>query len=365
MKLRKGQRLVFGAMPVFAILLICQFCQPVAMAFSGQAGALLEGDGEILLHGINETAQLPMASTTKIMTALIALEYQDLGTICRISKHAEQVEGSSVYLKEGECYTLEQLLYGLLLRSGNDAATAIAESVAGSEERFVELMNRKARELGLENTHFDNPTGLDGETHYTTALELACITAEAMKNEAFRTIFSSKNYSLGRELGHEAVFWSNKHRLLFLRDDVIGGKTGYTKASGRSLVTVAKRGELTLIAVTLNDPDDWKDHEELLDYGFSEFERVKLSSLIAPVKIPIAGGGEITARVLEEPALTLRHGESAQLSFSYSVPRFVYKEEAALLHPIGSVEVRLNGVDMVSLPVICWEKEGVVPREGA
>ena len=351
--MKKGRKWVFAVMLAGNIVLICQ---SVSLAFSAQAAALVDAGSQTLLVGINEDMRLPMASTTKIMTALVALEQKAPTELCRISKHAAEIEGSSVYLRAGACYTLEELLYGLLLRSGNDAATAIAECVAGSEESFVGLMNQKAESMGLENTHFDNPTGLDGETHYTTALELAQITAEALKNPFFRTVFGTEAYSVAQERGHESALWQNKHRLLLSRSDVLGGKTGYTKASGRSLVTAANRGGLTLIAVTLNDPDDWKDHEALLDYGFSEFERVKLSDLIDPIEIPIAGGGRITACVIENTAITLHRGETNQLSFFYRIPRFVYGEETALLHPIGTVSVQLKGAEIASLPMICWKK---------
>ena len=244
----------------------CLIFPTPAKALSAQSALLMEVQSGQVLFAQNEDERLPMASTTKIMTALVAVEQGDPRQLCVVSKRAAGKEGSSLYLKAGEVYTLEQLLYGLLLRSGNDAAAVIAESVGGSEENFVQLMNETARRIGLNNTHFDNPSGLNGDTHYTTARELALLTAYALQNEEFCRYFGAKQYVIEQAPTHEGRTLVNKHRLLTSRQDVIGGKTGYTKASGRCLVTAAHSGGMTLVAVTINDPDDWADHEELLDW---------------------------------------------------------------------------------------------------
>jgi D-alanyl-D-alanine carboxypeptidase len=187
-----------------------------------------------------------------------------------VPPEAAGVEGSSVYLKAGEKIKLEDLLYALMLSSANDAAAAIAISVSGSIDAFAELMNAKARELGLENTHFENPHGLDVEEHYTTAYELAKIAAYALENEMFAKIVSTVKHIVPASEGGYARALVNHNRLLREYDDIIGVKTGFTKKCGRTLVSAARRGGVTLVCVTLCDGDDWRDHRAILDYGFSE-----------------------------------------------------------------------------------------------
>ena len=339
---------------------VCLAFPASAKAFSAQGAALMEAQSGQLLFGQNENERLPMASTTKIMTALVAIENGDPEQLCVVSGHAAGVEGSSLYLKEGEVYTLAQLLYGLLLRSGNDAATVIAESVGGSEQAFVDLMNERAAQMGLENTHFDNPTGLDGDTHYTTARELAMLTACALQNEEFCKYFGARQYVIGETSTHEGRTLVNKHRLLTLREDVIGGKTGYTKASGRSLVTAARSDGMTLVAVTINDPNDWADHEELLDWGFESYECVDASKLLRPQRIPLAGGGSLEARAAQPVFVALPKGEKEQLKVTYYLPRFCYGS-IGLMQELGKASVTLQGEEVVSLPMVCWRKD--VPQK--
>lgn len=249
------------------------------VAFTGvnaRAAVLIEaGSGEVVF-GQNEDARLPMASTTKIMTALVALESLPLDTPVKITAESVGVEGSSVYLAEGEVLTLEQLLYALLLESANDAASAIAVAVSGSVESFAERMNRKAAELGLTDTHFVNPHGLDAEGHYTTAYELAVIARAALENETFRTICATERKTIPLH-GTEGVrLLLNHNKLLNSYEGCIGVKTGFTKKTGRCLVSAAKRDGVTLIAVTLGAPDDWRDHAAMLDYGFGLYKTVPL-----------------------------------------------------------------------------------------
>lgn len=206
-----------------------------------------------------------MASTTKIMTAIVAIENMPTDYIVTVPKEAVNIEGSSIYLYEGEKITCLDLLYGLMLESGNDAAAAIAIAVGGTMERFVMLMNEKARELGLKNTHFANPHGLSCEDHYTSAADLARITDYALGNQLFAEIVSTKRYTACEG----SRYYVNHNRLLFSYDGMIGVKTGYTIASGRCLVTAARRNGRTLIAVTLNDYYCSADHARMLDTGFA------------------------------------------------------------------------------------------------
>lgn len=245
------------------------------MALSARAAVLTDGAGSVLMAK-NADARLPMASTTKLMTALVAIESLPMQTVIKIPASAVGIEGSSIYLTEGEELTLEALLYALMLESANDAATAIAIAVAGSTDSFAALMNERAAAMGLKDTHFDNPHGLDSDTHYTTARELAAIAAAAFDNADLRRIAGTyrKTIPMGENDGARLLI--NHDRLLRSYEGTIGGKTGFTKKSGRCLVTAAERDGLRLIAVTLSAPDDWRDHERMLDYGFAEYESVEL-----------------------------------------------------------------------------------------
>ena len=219
-----------------------------------------------------------MASTTKIMTALVAIESGDLKRSYAIPVEAVGVEGSSVYLQAGEHLTLEELLYAVMLESANDAAAAVACLVGGSVEGFAVLMNEKAAELGLTDTHFTNPHGLDDPEHYTTALDLARLTAYALENPMFAKIASTVRTTIPLGDGEGTRVLVNHNRLLRQYEDVIGVKTGFTRHSGRCLVSAAERDGVRMIAVTLNAPDDWQDHRTLLDYGFSRYASVTLAS---------------------------------------------------------------------------------------
>ncbi|MBQ9070347.1 MAG: D-alanyl-D-alanine carboxypeptidase [Clostridia bacterium] len=240
-------------------------------SLSAKAAVLYEPVTDNFLYTKNANVRLPMASTTKIMTALVALEESDLNEEIRVADEAIGIEGSSLYLKRGEILSMKELLYGLMLRSANDAAAAIAYAVSGGIDEFADKMNEKARSLGLTDTHFTNPHGLDDEEHYTTARELALISAAALKNQTFKEIVSSKKTTITNKDG-EARLVVNHNKLLNLYDGAIGVKTGFTKRCGRCLVGAAEKDGLTFITVTINAPDDWRDHMTLFDYGYSLLE---------------------------------------------------------------------------------------------
>lgn len=244
---------------------------------SAKSAVLIEAESGDLLYQKNAFTRLPMASTTKIMTAIVAIESCDLSKTIAVPKEAVGVEGSSVYLHEGERLTMENLLYALLLESANDAATAIAILVGGSIEGFADMMNRKAAELELTGTHFTNPHGLDDGEHYTTAFDLAKIAAYALKNEDFSRICSTYRTTIPLNSNEGTRVLVNHNKMLRIYNGAIGIKTGFTKKSGRCLVSAAKRDGLTLVAVTLNAPNDWSDHEKLLNFGFDRYERVRLA----------------------------------------------------------------------------------------
>ena len=230
---------------------------------SAKSAALLDGTTGECLYVKNGEQRALIASTTKIMTGLLVCEAGDLGRTVTVPETAAGTEGSSMYLKSGETLTRRELLYGMMLHSGNDAALTLAISISGSEAAFVRQMNRRACALNLTQTHFANPHGLDSGENYSTALDLARLAQAALQNEQFRAVVSTKTITCaGRTL-------TNHNKLLWRYDGCIGVKTGYTRHAGRILVSAAERGESQLIAVTLADPDDWRDHAALLDYGFA------------------------------------------------------------------------------------------------
>ena len=237
---------------------------------SAKAAALYEPKTKRFLYTKNSEEHLGMASTTKIMTALVAIENLNLDELIEADPRAVGIEGSSIYLKAGETLRAIDLIYALILQSANDAAEVIAYKISGSIEAFTKLMNDKAKELGAKNTNFTNPHGLDDKEHYTTASDLAIITAAALENDVFKEIASTKTKTIESSLTERVLV--NHNKLLKSYEGCIGVKTGYTKKTGRSLVSAADKDGLTLICVTINAPDDWKDHTQMLDFGYSKLE---------------------------------------------------------------------------------------------
>lgn len=290
-----------------AVLLIGSCAAAAVPSVGAQSAVLMEAEsGEILINH-NGSQRLPMASTTKIMTALVAIEHtKKLEREVKVSEEAAGIEGSSIYLSAGEKLTMEQLLYALMLESANDAAAAIACEVAGSVEEFATLMNEKAEELELTNTHFTNPHGLDNEEHYTTAEDLAKLASAALHNETFKKIVSTYKNKIPLNGSEGTRVLVNHNRLLQSYDGAIGVKTGFTKRSGRCLVSAAQRDGVTLVAVTLNDPDDWKDHKTMLDYGFSTYENYALAEEGSlTFSIPCTGGQKDYITISNKDALSV------------------------------------------------------------
>ena len=236
-----------------------------ANAISAEKAILLDANTGRILYAHNADSRSLIASTTKIMTALVISEQCNVLDRVRIPKEAVGIEGSSMYLQEGEVLTVQELLYGLMLRSGNDAAVALAIYCGGTVEGFAELMNDKAALLGLDGTHFVNPHGLDAPGHYSCASDLATLAAYAMNNPVFSMTVSTKTVSIGGR------YLRNHNKLLWQLEGAEGVKTGYTKAAGRILVSSVMRQGRRLVAVTINAPDDWNDHKVLMEKGFSGF----------------------------------------------------------------------------------------------
>jgi D-alanyl-D-alanine carboxypeptidase len=317
---------------------------------SARAMALLDVESGEFLCTKNASERLPMASTTKIMTALVALERLPLDRVVTVSPEATGIEGSSVYLYAGEQITVETLLFALLLSSANDAAVALAIETAGTVADFAALMNEKAAELGLADTHFCNPNGLHDAQHYTTASDLARLTAHALKDAQFARIVATRKHSVPQNGTDASRLFVNHNRLLGSYEGAIGVKTGFTKAAGRCLVSAAMRDGLTLVCVTLACPDDWRDHAALFDFGFSEY--VRYTATPPALSLPVVGGacGEVAILPAHSPSFTLPREHEA-LTCTTVLPRFLFggfdrgKEVGALIY-------RLNGVEIGRIPLL-------------
>ena len=239
-----------------------------APAVSAASAVLLDAESGRILYARNENEKRAIASITKLMTALVAAEYlDDLSQTITIQKEWTGIEGTSLYLKAGEEISLETLLYGLLLHSGNDAAVALAAHCAGDVETFVGWMNQRARDLEMTGTHFSDPNGLGDEEHYSTALDMARLGAACLKNPVVAKIVATKSIVL------EGRSFTNHNKLLWQYEGCTGMKTGYTRQAGRTLVSSAERDGQKLVCVTLSDGNDWADHKALLDYGFETYPR--------------------------------------------------------------------------------------------
>ncbi len=313
---------------VFAFGLFSRFFYVSAEpAISAKSAILMDFDSGLVLCQKDAHKKMGMASTTKIMTALTVLQLLRTDDVVSIPPQAVGIEGSSVYLCEGERLTVEQLLYALLLSSANDAAAALAICASGSIERFADKMNEYAYALGAHDTHFTNPHGLYDKEHYTTAYDLALITRASLEDSTLKKIFSTYKTTIPLCSEPDRRLLVNHNKLLKMYDGAIGVKTGFTKSTGRCLVSAAKREVLTLICVTLCAPDDWHDHTAMLDYGFENYTR----TLFADVgeytySLPLCGG--VSTRVsltnTEPLALTLPKGHASAEYTVNSNYRFIY-----------------------------------------
>ena len=246
-----------------------------AIDTSATSSILMDIDSNRILYEENVHKVRSVASISKIMTAIIAIESGKLNDKITIGDEINTSYGSGIYIKEGEILTLKDLVYGLMLRSGNDAALAIAHYVGGSVNKFVDLMNKKAKELKMTNTTFNNPSGLDQDKgNYSTAYDMALLTSYAMKNKEYKKITGTKKYTLSTN--KNTYVWINKNKLLSIYKYTTGGKTGFTEIAKRTLVSTASKNNINLVVVTLNDGNDWQDHQNLFEYGFSNYTNIKL-----------------------------------------------------------------------------------------
>ncbi len=306
---------------VAAFILLPCLAFPVHAAAPGgssECTILIHADSGEVLYERNADQRMLVASTTKIMTAIVAIENCELDEVVKIDSRSAGVEGSSMYIKAGEKYTVEQLLYGLMLVSGNDAAIALALHVSDGIEDFAGLMNEKAAELGMTDSSFMNPHGLDEDGHYSTARDMATLAAYCMKNESFYSIVSSKSKTVGEQTLH------NHNKLLASYDGCIGLKTGYTKAAGRSLVSCVERNGARYICVTLNAPDDWRDHAALYDWAFANIRCEKVISREQIYSVPVVSGSEIAVVVAPNTDVAIILDKDTVIEYHVELPRFVF-----------------------------------------
>lgn len=308
--------------------------------------------GEIVFEK-NPYQKMPMASTTKIMTSILALEYGANEQYLTVTSEMVSVEGSSIGLLPDDMISLKTLVKGMLLESGNDAANSVAHAVGGTMSNFVALMNYKAKEIGMNSTSFETPSGLDGDNHYSTAFDMALLGAYAIKNPEFRLICSSdKQVVYYGNKPYRRVF-TNNNKLLNTYDGAFGIKTGFTKKSGRCLVSAVERDGKTLVAVTLNAPDDWNDHMKMYDYSFKKVYSVNLYHDLQDLSVKIVGGTEasVNLRLLKDPVIT-----SVNKDFYYSTKVFIKSFEYAPVNKgdiLGFVEFYDENGKLIATTDIC------------
>ena len=329
-------------------------CRAESVGTSAASAILMDAESGRVLYEHNADSEMLIASTTKIMTALVALREGTLSETVKVSRAAAYTEGSSMYLKEGEELTLETLLYGLMLCSGNDAAVAIAEHISGSQEEFARLMNEMAGELGMAHSSFANPNGLDAEGHHSTARDMATLACAAMENETLARIVSTRTITIGGRT------MTNHNKLLSYMNGCIGLKTGYTKAAGRTLVSCAERNGQRLIAVTLQDGNDWADHQALYEYGFSTYPAQRLAVLGQEMKrVPVQGAVQTTVPLVAADSFFWPKAEQETIGSRVEL-------DEPLVAPLtagakaGQVIFTLQGREIGRVDLLCGES--MVPR---
>ncbi len=326
------------------IILFSQISYGQNLNLSGTSYLLMdEVSGRVILER-NGYMEMAMASTTKIMTALLALENSGLDDIVKIDERSVGVEGSSIYLKNNEEITMKDLLYGLMLRSGNDSAVAIANHICDTEEDFIQLMNKRARQLNALNTNFENPHGLTEDNHYSTAYDLALITREAFKYDIFADIVGSKSYNADRA---ENGYFLNKNKTLWEYEGGDGVKIGYTMAAGRCLVSSALRDDMRLIAVSLNAPNWFNDNYQLKNYGFENFVLYTIYDQHQLMRKIQLTDDLIDINVVTESEFVypLREEELKKIKINISIDKDL-ELPIEKGHVIGTIETYLNGVSI-------------------
>lgn len=330
---------------------VCVF-KAQAIGTSAEAHVLIDADTGLILSASNENKKMKMASTTKIMTSLLALEEAEKENSAVTFTEQMCAEGSSMYLSVGDKVLLSDLAAGMMMASGNDAANAAALYIGKSFENFARLMNNRASQIGMENTNFVTPSGLDDENHYSTAYDMALLMAEAMKNQSFVSLTSCTEKTVEFVYPDKVTTYANHNRLLKSYTYCTGGKTGYTEAAGRCLVTSAEKDGVSLIAVTLNAPDDWNDHKALYEYGFSLYTRVTLDERDTAFRVRLSGGTEdfLSASVDEAVSFSVPASRINDIEKKIYLPQFVFapvKEGDT----VGKITYTLDSVELMKIDI--------------
>ncbi|UAL45824.1 D-alanyl-D-alanine carboxypeptidase [Sutcliffiella horikoshii] len=347
-------------------LLIFSICIPYnvhaeQVGVSSRNAVLIEQESGRIIYEKDAHDKQRIASITKVMTAILAIESGKLDEIVKVSDKAVRAEGSSLYLKPGEKIKLEHLVYGLMLRSGNDSAVAIAEHVGGSLEGFVFMMNDKAAELGMTNTEFANPHGLDDhENHYSTAYDMALLTRYAMENDKFKEVTGTKVYRAPAAPGESwDRSWTNKHRLVTgMYQYATGGKTGYTKRAKRTLITTASKEGLDVIAVTLNGPDDWKDHIYMFNRAFVDYKLYDIAEKgeLDNVKDDFYKGKVSLSRDVKYP-MTKKERENVRIKVTLETPKKEWKDGENVPEVVGEYTLIVHDEAVVETPIYFERKQ--------
>lgn len=319
---------------------------------------LMDIDSHRILYSKNIHNRRSIASISKIMTAMIAIESGKLDDTVTVGQEIEAAYGSGIYIKQGEHILLRELVYGLMLRSGNDAALAIANYVGGSVDTFVDMMNEKAKTLGMNDSEFNNPSGLDEEKgNYSTAYDMALLTSYAMKNETYQKIVSTKNYKVKTDMNY--YDWTNKNKLLFSYKYTTGGKTGFTEIARRTLVTTASKDNFNLVAVTLNDGNDFEDHRKLFEEAFATYTNYEILNK-GNLSIPGENYYNNCYLYLKESfSYPFLNEEKNHITVKYQLNKLRSYQNDDI---VGEAIVFVNDEKIVSLPIYVKQKEQLIQR---
>ena len=327
---------------IYLIILSClvSLCVPAFADepdISAKSSILVCADTGDVLYEKNADEKMNIASITKIMTAILVIENcEDLNTKIKIPSECCNIEGSSMYLEAGKKYTVKELLLGMMLASGNDAASALAQYVAGDTESFAGLMNEKASELGMTDSSFKNPHGLDEDGHYSTSRDMAVLMSYCMKNPKFCEIVSCKSADIGK------LTFVNHNKLLWNYNGCIGGKTGFTETAGRTLVSCAERNGMKLVCVTLGAPDDWDDHAKLFDFGFENYKVTSFSHDDFSIDIPIISGKKSVTPIAPENDIVILNNIDDIVKARFEIPRLIFAG-GVKGEKVGVMKVFVNG----------------------
>ncbi|MDR1892902.1 MAG: D-alanyl-D-alanine carboxypeptidase [Oscillospiraceae bacterium] len=360
------KRIIFTAvLALFAVYLPAGSAEAVGSApgVSAKAAVLLEPVTGKVLFEKNAYERRSMASTTKIMTALIACEAGNLDRDIITTPEMVNVEGTSMGLQAGYSVSLETLIFGMMITSGNDAANTIATVLGGTPDGFTKLMNERAAKIGMTQSHFITASGLDDDEHYSTAYDMALLAREAMKNPLLRKAASAKSVTLkyGNPPVPRTLYTHN--RMLKEYGGAIGIKTGFTKKSGRCLVSAAQREGVELIAVTLSAPDDWNDHTAMLDYGFAKVKFQTFTTDLSSTTLPVAGGQKATLTLTTESAgAPVIDVSNAKVTKTVTLPRFVYAP-VEKGQPLGKITYKIENVTVAESLITAAETVDIKPNE--